>query len=826
MLLDYNTALYNLKRNRPGERGPEVRLVDLTELVFGVKENKVERWLPKGTKALKIHLGIDNQSGAVIWPDIDLGKLSVIFAEPGSKSLNALVIPGKGVGDMYKFLAEYGIIVERTEKARTKAFKRLKRSLTVGTIASTTNFSMKIVQDPALAPESLTDGMAFVKLSKIRKMLPNENLEDGDCFTYSYAGPEGTSKGTLVARRHLTEDLIIPGLHNIKTEVKFFGCEALNNKGQRVLAIEQVLSNRVPCTDLQTMINMGSEELFSIAIQEHITELERIAAEPGYAQYYFDWVFPRKDWFQFVVDKAVEKGLDLPEVPPILHQARKDGLPVMMTPQLHKELFNFARKSFDVRDLKARLPKNKASAGYIIPDLSQFDENGEFHQNGMGLEENQISFPGDLEVGPTICYRQPNSWGEAVPAINVKAPVKSRSGVQLNIHNAAEWLKIWGGGDYDDALNGIYDESAFRAYWNSERERTEAGIGRVQLEKYIDLAVQDSSNYELNFTDQVACASRRMELSLGQIVNFAMNIVLTARTEPSQIAWYKKIETCKNIQQLKAVWDEYHNSELPPMYADIFCPKKIDEYDPYARVPAVEWEEFVDNYGNVKRQPKLYMEHRRVKTKLGDFIANVSSYMNDLADLDNASNILADSTYIQSEEFMSFLNEYCRYNSKEEMDIEARCRASDLVNMWYWILGYNVKENSVNKSLLKHVNMNMVDESKGANLATQIMEWQKMCGIVFNTKYVGDHDVLSLKTTAHLAWLWLRERLRFDPKTNGKSVMYGRDTMLWKPCRNKDYSIQNGFDLNECWRQILKDFNEVLKERQRKAVQHPVAIGS
>lgn len=852
MMHTFNGNLSTLKRiSPPKDEGYKPTVVDLTELVDGLREHKLRHWFQgKTVEALKIRLIVKKKS--VHLPkyriigdgeEVSFGKkdFSVCFAEPGEKELNALNIPGfEGQHPLIKTLGEFGIEVDPNADL-AKLPKRLKRALLVATYAASSDISVRVNADDAdrALPEKFIDGCFLINLKTAQKIVRDcgrkEKLRAYDTIQASLAWEEGLAKGTAVLIPDLNEDCIVQEC-NIKREVRF--------KGRPLLSIEGFQHARTPCTDLQTIGNLMAMTPMMRVAQYHLDKLAAIADDPDATDAWFAEEFEHHDWYSQAVRAHVKDGKPMPEYKPTLSIAREAGIKkISQTPVLKEVTYKHACKTLDIRALKARFPHGEAVAGYLIPDVSRIDRDGLLRDSQHALRYLQIRAPRDgkhsVPVGDAVVTRNPNAWGEALTCNVVDTgKYRSRTAVQLSLEGAemSDALATWGGADMDDSLCIWSSPDMLEAYENSEVEREEAEVPRVDLEQYIDNAVQNASGYSLDLIGQMALASRPLSMHLGQIVNFFMNLRLCR-----QYDWYKQAAACTTtvdeagttvsaVDNLSKVYDMYNTTH--PYWADIFCP-----------VESVVEEDGIDPKARVPRQNGEYIAHVPTMTDMGDVVRAMSDNIYNMLECERTTPILHEGARITTREGGNWLVSQSKHGAAAVRAVilewgwkalTARnpivplqdCHMEDFIGQKQQPQIHNVISykdtfgESITAPNLAEYNRKVIEKWQNEPKADWAMdlglredrtkegrilkqkEWGKLAGRVLTGNEEWDRQIV-----AHLGALLVNYSKRWDNEAGGFIWKYGVDSLMWNQSSTVEGVVMER-GVPEIWSSLMKEFEE------------------
>lgn len=401
MLFEYNTSQSELKRKRFPKKEERPDVVDLSRLVPGIKDMKLAHHFPGvEVEALKVKLFVNKRKQVRLpkWRTLEdgtdipfgYGSFNTAFAEPGSKELNAFLIEGyEGQQDMKELLMDFNIEIMENANIQ-KLHKRLKRALLVACYAKETDLDIRVTPNTAL-PEPLIDGCFLINLEKAQEIADKNGLKvelkAWDTLQASLAWSEGLAKGTAICYPGLNADVVVQEC-NIKREVRFLR--------QPLLCFEGFHHARTPCTDIQTVCNLMAPEGLERASRHHLHMLMDIADNPESADAWYTEHFEHHDWWPQAVDAHLKYGKPLPNFKPPLSIARETGIKrIAQTPVLKEVTYKHACKTLDIRELKARLPKGEAVAGYLIGDTARIDADGHLKNSPLALRPGEIRAPSD-----------------------------------------------------------------------------------------------------------------------------------------------------------------------------------------------------------------------------------------------------------------------------------------------------------------------------------------------------------------------------------------------------------------------------------------------
>lgn len=791
----YEAALAALKGIFLGEQEEAMDLpyIDLCDpkIVTGTGHHKIAP-LGEGASLYKVKVNLLND-GTITYGNgpFDVYKASCIWAEPGSEYIYVLTVPGATGSGYVQNMDKLGFIVEDGPKT----FKRLKRLFSVATLASTRDFSMSIGK----APDKLVDGMAFASRNFLRELLGDDKIRHGDLFTYSYVGPLGMAKGTLVAFKGLKSDLVVHQ-PNIKPEIK--------TKEGQVFYLESVLRAKVPSTDLQTMINAGMIDEFKRSFNAQIKELATICMDPNKSQDWLEKEFPSQDWYKKELQSSRERKTEKPH----LTIASEMGLDCRVSPVLRYSVYKYHAARMDITSLKARIQPDEDGAemgcrAYMIPQLDQFNKRGDFEPSSYTvLSKDQISFPRWTPELPCVVIRQPNGPGEAAILINI--PGLNTAAVQLSpLAIDPELAKVYdmpardhsiledfGGADMDDALVAFFHENAVgsafdRLVWYKENE-----IPKSNMEELIDRSVQ-SNTASLDRIDQTYAAVRQEIVPLGEAVNEIMAWSLTNNVE-----MLKKVSECETDKQLRWLIDQYNSGAWGmPVYPDVWFPTHYDTdkttWERGAKLPRV-WVD-PDNWKLGKR----YIDAEKMDTKLGDMVKLAGDSMRMLHR--DANDPSLNQSWISTPEFVDFLKTLPSKVSQMKV-------AEYLDAAWEKISGNQKATYSGNNQ----AGWQHIDKFLNSPNAKDKPE---------QGRYWGLHQASALKdlsiddkmaVTAILALKYAGKMWQRLP--NGqKAFTPRRDSLLWNPAREPKTDskgktqlvpIEGFIGIRECWIAILLEW--------------------
>jgi hypothetical protein len=774
-----------LKRIPLRKKGSKPDVVDLTEIVDGVRDIKLKHHFPGlKVRACKIRL-TENRFGKILLPDAEEARnFQTCFAEPGARDINTFEVEGWEKSNIFDFFHKVGIQLE----GNAKLHKRLKRALLVACYAGTSDITLKINEDDAL-PVPFIDGCFLIRLEAMQECLRQagirKRLTPYDTVQASITMPEGLAKGTAILMPELSHDVVVQRC-NIKTEVKFPNTKPL-------LAFEGFQKARTPCTDMQTMINCMAPKVLMYAFEHHLMQLADIANSNEKTDEWFQKHFDRHDWWKTAVKQHIEKGRDLPDVRPPLSIAAEAGMKtVSQSPVLKETVYKYACRTMDVRDLKARMPAGEAVAGYLIPDVSRISPTGHLQDSPNALKMGEIRAPMTQEhyvhEGEVLVTRNPNAWGEAITRTVVHHPMySSRTGVQLSLDDSnGNALSIWGGADMDDSLTLWQNPTMIKAFINSEEERYQHDIPRIDLEKYIDSDVQDGSGFDLSQSGQMKLAMREIPMHLGQVVNFLMNLRLCRQYE-----WYKRAAACEDgvdqygkpvraVDQLRTVYDWYN--QACRIWADIFCPvlevlEEEDGYDPYARVPMEDGE---------------YIPYIQCQTSLGMAVSQISDTICNMLQVESDTNLLHETATLTTKDGV----EWCRSIAELE---PARIRACILAWGWKALTGYYAPP-PLNPQFHKYIQgLDLLELRTSTDFNKKKKVWGELAGRLLTGDMEKDRQIVAFLGGIQLGWG--RNYCRLEKKVRWK---FGLDSIMWNPSFKDGKMLENG--VPEIWAAIIRDF--------------------
>lgn len=771
----------------PGETPPE-------RGVKGVYQHKLLFWF--GHKTALFKAAVKNTKNGIRWAAKPIGfdedNVTAIWSA-GQNSCYVLV--GSVRGPNYtENLRQLGFAVDTTNNE--KWAKRLKRAFAVLTEGSSSDFTMAVTEPP----EGLTDGFAMANLEFAVRITGNKRLRHGDILMYSYLGPEGQAKGSLWLEDGLTSDVVILGKHNIKKEIR-----TLDKR--RLFCIEGFQEAKSPSTDIQTIVNLDTVPLFKETFIDNTEILKRLCEEGLFAQEWYYKTFIENegagDWFQQELKRRAESDDDKTPMmqTPHLTLAAQLGLNVNISPMLRKDAFYYEARRMPVDRVKAKIRREgRACRAYIMPDMACFNKNGEFNPKKAKLKKGEVAFPeGKLKKGRILMVRQPNAYLEYVTANNAKG-IPSRSAVQLNVYDAARWLKRLGGGDYDDPLLGFHGSDIMNDAMKWIKKGKQHDVKKMDLEKFIDSNVA-SNRAPFTKRGQMRASCMEVYMQLGQIVN--LNLVLVS-TEGWR--WYNIAADCKDDEEL-ALLEQLYVTERESdkikdnrRYPDFFMYKDRLVRTRYSRVPIKQFAG--------PRQRFEYHEAIPVTTRLGEFLEKARAYMDGLHTEVRISNKINTQCWISSKVGYDWL-----VKGIEEDLVSVRA-GNNLHILWKFINGYGDEEKELKKyaEVLKLINLDWLLEQASKipqNFAAAGQELGRLSRIIFEPLT----ELQRINATRYLATQLMERRRRREP--NGSTLWcYGKDNPLWNSMRDDEYEIlvdkkgQTLLGLQECWLVILQDFQD------------------
>lgn len=769
--------------------------------VKGVYQHKLLFWFGHKTALFKARVKrVKNGNKWVSKPiGFDDNEVTAIWADVGNKACYVLVVGDVRGPNYTENMRKLGFEVDTDNE---KWFKRLKRAFAVLTEGSSSDFTMAVTEPP----EGLTDGFAMANLEFARRITGNKRLKHGDVLMYSYLGPEGQAKGSLWLEDELVSDVVILGKHNIKPELR-----TLDDR--RLFCIEGFQEAKSPSTDIQTITNTGTVGLFKETFIDNTEILKQLCEDGQFAQDWYHKTFIENDgagdWFQQELKRRAENDDDKTAMmqTPHLTLAAQLGLNVNISPMLRKDAFYYEARRMPVDRVKARIRREgRACRAYILPDMAVFDKNGEFNPKKAKLKKGQVAFPkGKLNTGKVFMVRQPNAYLEYITANNVKG-VPSRSAVQLNIHDAARWLKRLGGGDYDDPLLGFHGYDIMQEAWAWIRKGKEGKAKKMNLERFIDVNVA-SNTHKFTKSGQMRAATETLAMQLGQIVNFLMALVAVMAWR-----WYNIAaevvddEELALLEQLYVTDRENDEHKDNRRYPDYFMYEDRFKRTKYARVPIKQFA--------TPKQRFEYHEAIPVETELGKFLDKARAYMDGLHHEVRISNKINNQCWISSKVGRDWL-----VRGLEE-DIESIRAGHNLHILWKFMNGYGDEEKELKKhaNVIQMLNLDwLLDQANKKNYAAPGQELGRLTRILFEPLT----EMQRLNATRYLATELITKRNRSEP--NGTRLpCYGKDNPLWNSMRDDDYEVlvdkkgQTLLGLQECWLTILQDFQDyVLSEKPK-----------
>jgi len=792
MLNTFNYNLDSLRRIGRKEVGIKPDVVDLTAIIDGVADIKLRHHFQgKKVKAYRIRVGSDLGGNPTLPYHLDAVKnFQVCWAAPGEGAINALEVEGmpKNIS-LTRLLETFGITIDHSKVE--KLHKRLKRALLVACYASHSEPSIIVNEDDAL-PVPFIDGCFLIDLATAKKMVKNANrrekLKAYDTIQASLAWSEGLAKGTAILMPNLEADVIVQRC-NIKTEARF---------ERPLLTIEGFQHGRTPCTDVQTMINLGGAKTLERVFKHHFENVGRIADDPKAADQWYQDHFHHHDWWKVAIRNYINKGKELPEMRPNLSIAYEIGLKnISHSPVLKEQVYKYACRTLDIRNLKARMPKGEAVAGYLIPDVSRIDSRGYLKDDPVALKLREISTPfykgNHVSDGPAVTTRNPNAWGEATMVTvrnKDRKKYQSRTAIQISPEDAqGNILQIWGGADMDDSISVWSSPDLLEAFQRSEEERITNDIPRIDLEKYIDGGVQDGRGFQLTRKGQLQLAIKQSPMHLGQIVNFLMNLRICKQYE-----WYRRAAACEDFKdskgnlissvlQLRTLYDMYNKTN--PIWADVFAPDKavVEEegWDPYAKVPMEKGE---------------YIPYIPCRTDLGVVVRRLIDVMATMWDLEHSTNLLHDGTTLQSKEGSLALQDMVKNQAS---------KIRGFIIHWAWkAMTSNVPPKPLPKDLYDRFLYDydweaMSKDRSPAGFPKKRKEWGRVVGRILT----GDEDK-DKEIAAFTGLLFTQHGVHWDRETGSNRLKYGIDSAMWNPTYDEDGTVMEK-GLAYRWAQVLND---------------------
>lgn len=760
----YNLLLEDIKRNGQINQSESPDHVDMT-LIKGVHSHKLSFWF--GAKAKLDKYTIPRDEDGIDWENLpfDYKNVTAAWAKPRSGAVYVLTVPGHTGPDYPANLQSLGLEVD----PGPKLFKRLKRAFGVLTIASRGNFKYRIERKEA--PKRVTDGMCFASARFLQSML-HEVVRTGDVFQYSMLTPDGMSKGTCVALDDLDTDVVIPGEHNVKTE--------LRSKTQSLFCIEGYQLPKQAKTDIQTMIHCGTGLEFEHSFYAELDKLADLAENLDASGELYWSEYESHDWFSAALVAADRAGTPPPkyETRPILSWAHAMEIDIRVSPTLRRELFNWASKRINIKRLKAPARGTRA---YVIPDLSQFDHTtGAFRPDpSRAIRPDCIAFPKTSE-GPVAVIRQPNGMGEATLTNNV-VPAVTSQGVQVSIlacdpELAASYptfrapkrslLDHHGGMDFDDSLVCYCAPEVVTAVHHRINEVRALGLVHSNMEELVDAAVQ---NNDAPFTGpgQVGVAMHSQEMNLGQAVNFMMNLALVQDWEA-----YNHAASSKDINELAWAETQYLNPPTGlPVYADCWRPESESEFDPFARVP-------IQEYGD-ESTPFSYYHTAEYPTELGRMMREAGDAMDNLITTVRTFKDMEQQAALCSPEGMAFLRRCITRLGTEGIQL-----GEALFSIYLKLTGREPDYRGPYSALVNSYEV-VLDNDVDAEFR------RRELGVAANALLAGRTEAEAIAATAILAIGIMDKAKRWHGPDGQKEPYYGygSDWWLFAAARDDDHNI-------------------------------------
>lgn len=777
----YHLLLDALKQKRDPDltkNGTPDTVIDIGDKVKGVFQHKLRHWFGNDAMLYKCEVPLDEE-GNIVWKklDFDPDTVTAIWAKPSSGDVYVLGVDGHYGRDFVENFKSLGLIAE----PGPKLFKRLKRAFGVLTIGSARSFDYRIISDPTKAPEKLTDGMAFANTGFL-SVIVRKPVTQGDVFQYSMLVPEGLTKGTVVAMDWLATDVVIPGTHNVKTE--------LRSMGKRLFAIEGTQEPKTARTDLQTITNCGVTDLFRDQFYAEMEHLSALAEDPDYAAERYWEEFESEDWFGKMWQRWLRQREHNPKAPrpnldhkPRLTAAHEMGIDIRVSPTLRKDFIKWQCARTNIH--KLQVPVENSCAGYIIPDLSQFDSaTGEFRPNpATVIRCNQIAFPTGLglEHGPVAVVRQPNGLGEALVTNNVAAHLPSQ-GVQISPLAADpelssiyglpslgySWLDLAGGADYDDRVIAFGGSDTVTTVWKRIQEIKRLDLPKSNMEDIIDAAVQ-TSEFPWTIGGQLNAAVTRQSMDLGAAVNFMMALTLVKDWE-----FYRYAAESSNAMELANAQEQYLEGEEIPVYPDCWMPEDRYTHDPFARLPIEAFDGEDSRFA--------YYEAESVTTPVGELMTETAEAMDE---------------FLENVFEHRFVDQQALINTIEGFQVIRNCITrvglpGTKVGLALWsvylkLTGRDPQYKGEFQSLVDSYEIISISADIG------IAEKQREFGVVVNQLFAGRDEATRLAATAQFALKLLApvDKRWHGPEGAKRPIFnaYGHDSWLFTPCRNENYEL-------------------------------------
>lgn len=774
-------------------------IVDFGEKIKGVYQHRLRFWFGPNVSLYKTPIPMEY--GRIVHDELDFDPddVTMVWSKPTSKEIYVLEVEGTRGGRLIDNAEQLGFTVE----PGPKLFKRLKRAFGVMTVGSTSQFTHRIIEEEDKAPEKVTDGMAFAKSSFISHRV-RRAVRQGECFQYSMLGPFGLTKGTVVAMDHLDHDVVVPGLHNVKTE--------LRSHGKKLFCIEGYEDPKQGRTDIQTLINMGNLHDFEAGFDAAIDEVIEVAANHDAAAKWYWEEFESQDWYTKELDKYLRRKDHDPhakmpplESKPVLTAAHEMGIDVRVSPTLHKSLVRWIAGRINIDKLK--VPVENSCRGYIIPDLSQFDPvTAEFTPNkDTVLRANQIAFPEDmLPEGPVAVVRQPNGVGEALVTNNVKANVKSR-GVQISPLAACpsmakyyddmptlgfSWLERAGGADYDDSVIGFANPETVTVAHKRLQEIEELDLPPSNMEDIVDAAVQNNE-FPWTVNGQLLAGVMKQEMDLGAAVNFMMALTLVEDWE-----FYRFAAASTNAAELADAQEQYLKEVEYPRYPDCWLPEEPNERDKYARLPIESWDPFE------------YYAAEEVETDLGIMMEECGHHMDD---------VLRGIFEYKDLDQMAFINTIEGHKHIRKCITRVGLYGTKIgIALWAVYLKFTGRDPQYRGPFRA-----LVDSYDIIPFDSDITygEKKREFGVVANQLFAGRSEAECLAATAQFALKLLAPQTRWHGPEDGRRPLYnayGHDDWLFVHPRDEEHNLVTDAEgnivhgLQHYWLTILAEFTKEL----------------
>lgn len=748
VMIDYHSSLGRLRRKPTVDGDASPKVIYRTVKTLNGEHNphydasvqdKVERFFGEGAHYFIVNLEWDDD-GEIVVP-FDLSKIHVCVGPPGEKRLKCVYAPNwddsKDVNDNLK---DFGIAVKDSPKLQ----KRLGRILGASHTGAVEGARPRIWRGDKGGPEKVTDGFAFIS-GEMYKKATGKECKNFHAVQFSYLGPEGLLKGTGVIVHNLPHDISVSHW-NLKDEIK----EVPSEGEKRVLYIEQDFKAKPARTDLQTIVNNGWGNLLSSLIHDMLEDIETLGGSWSIINDWLHHDYAEYDWYEEACANAAAKGKEKP-VQLVESCARQNGIHANLSPHVRERAFRAACRLLDIRGVKVPFDKGTSVRGYIVPDLSLFAADGSYKGNGT-LKSGQIAAPLVARDEAYLIYRQPNAMREIVTAINVAPKYESDVLIQINEHDMlredGNWLELWGGADHDDSVILLNDPDAWRDHW--ENERNWGNMAIPHLESLIDEAVQLGSG-NLSIMSQANATMSKTNLTLGQAINFLMNLVLCEQWD-----WYQEVIEAESLSALYSIYERYHDEDDSPiLYADVFAYKDQFTREKHCRVP-------IKNFENKEEGiPFEYLEVQKVETKLGKMLQEAADRMEEILNVDHHTDSIIQDTWLRQKNVLSWFARACKSD-------KARKLAGVLHNVYLCLMWqrYSVPEGF---EWLFQEAQAMKEES----FFERIAFWNEVAG-----RILAAHEEVARQIVAYTAVLEISPRRR-KQRDGSYRVSKGSDKLVW-----------------------------------------------